>query len=135
MTPRKWSSIRKIKTRFSSCYLPRFLLDYPYMSLNMSLTTQKVEEIARLARLELTEVEKMMYAEQLSVVLEYIEMLDEVKTDGVAETCQVTGLEDVVREDKVEACDLKVVKKIIAAFPNKKGNLLKVKAVFDYESE
>jgi len=107
------------------------MLKYAYMP----LTPQQVEEIAKLARLELSEVEKMMYAEQLSVVLEYIEMLDEVDTKGVEETCQVTGLEDVMREDKVEGRDPKVVKKLIEAFPDKKGNLLKVKAVFDHESE
>ncbi|HAT03889.1 MAG TPA: Asp-tRNA(Asn)/Glu-tRNA(Gln) amidotransferase GatCAB subunit C [Candidatus Magasanikbacteria bacterium] len=97
----------------------------------MKLTSQEIEHIAKLARLELTEKEKTMYAEQLSVVLDYIEVLNEVDTEGVEETCQVTGLEDVVREDVVEDCSKEARGKIISQFPSAHGNLLKVKAVFD----
>jgi len=96
----------------------------------MSLTSQQVKDIAKLARLELNEVETIMYAEQLSAVLEYINSLKEVDTKGVEETLQVTGLEDVVREDIVNKSDLKTTEKLISALPDKKGNLLKVKAVF-----
>ncbi|MBI4426957.1 MAG: Asp-tRNA(Asn)/Glu-tRNA(Gln) amidotransferase subunit GatC [Candidatus Magasanikbacteria bacterium] len=96
----------------------------------MRLSVDQIEEIARLARLELSEKEKKIYAEQLSVVLDYMEMLNEVNTDGVEETCQVTGLEDVVRSDKVVECPPGVEEKIIGNFPEKVGNLLKVRAVF-----
>ncbi|MBT4120788.1 MAG: Asp-tRNA(Asn)/Glu-tRNA(Gln) amidotransferase subunit GatC [Candidatus Magasanikbacteria bacterium] len=96
----------------------------------MKLTPQEVEDIAKLARLELSVKEKKMYAEQLSVVLDYVEILNEVDTDGVEETCQVTGLEDVVREDKIIECDEETKKKIIDQFPEKMGKLLKVKAIF-----
>ena len=96
----------------------------------MKLTPQEVEDIAKLARLELSVKEKKMYAEQFSVVLDYVEILNEVDTDGVEETCQVTGLEDVVREDKIIECDEETKKKIIDQFPEKMGKLLKVKAIF-----
>ena len=96
----------------------------------MSLTPEEIQQIATLARLELTEKEKKMYAEQLSAVLDYVSMLNEVNTEDVAETCQVTGLEDVVREDKVNACDEETKQMLIDAFPEKKGDLLKVKGVF-----
>ena len=97
----------------------------------MKLDKDQIEQIATLARLELTEKEKTMYAEQLSVVLDYIEMLDEVDTTGVEETCQVTGLQDVVREDFVVEASEETKKKLINAFPEKVGKLLKVKAVFN----
>ncbi len=97
----------------------------------MKLSIHEIEQIAGLARLTLTEPEKGMYAEQLSVVLEYIDMLREVDTAGVPETCQVTGLEDVVRKDVPMDCDVSVKEKIIAQFPEKVGSLLKVKAVFE----
>jgi aspartyl-tRNA(Asn)/glutamyl-tRNA(Gln) amidotransferase subunit C len=97
----------------------------------MKLTTDQIEQISTLARLELTEKEKSMYAEQLSVVLDYIKMLDEVDTAGVEETCQVTGLEDVVREDIVVEASDETKKKLISQFPDKMGKLLKVKAVFN----
>ncbi len=97
----------------------------------MKLTKKDIEHIASLARLELSDKEKTTYAKQLSVVFDYVEMLNEVNTEGVEETCQVTGLEDVTREDKAVPCDEAVKKDIIAAFPEKTGDLLKVKAVFE----
>lgn len=96
----------------------------------MKLTTDQIQQIATLARLELSEKEKQMYAEQLSVVLDYIEMLNEVDTNGVEETCQVTGLEDVVRADKVQEASEEIKQKLINSFPERMGKLLKVKAVF-----
>ncbi|MEK7065247.1 MAG: Asp-tRNA(Asn)/Glu-tRNA(Gln) amidotransferase subunit GatC [Patescibacteria group bacterium] len=97
----------------------------------MALTTNEIEQVAALARLELSEKEKKMYAEQLSVVLDYFSMLNEVNTDNVIETSQVTGLEDVVREDKVVERSEETKQKLIKNFPEKVGRLLKVKAVFD----
>jgi len=101
----------------------------------MKLSVKEIEQIATLARLELSEKEKQMYAEQLSVVLDYIEMLNEVDTNGVVETCQVTGLEDVVREDKAQETSQEIKQKLINSFPEKTGNLLKVKAVFNDSEE
>lgn len=97
----------------------------------MALTIKEIEQIAALARLELSEKEKKMYAEQLSVVLDYIGMLNEVNTDNVIETSQVTGLEDVTREDGVGECSEEIKQKLIGNFPDKVGRLLKVKAVFN----
>lgn len=101
----------------------------------MKLTSQEIEQIAALARLKLTEKEKKIYAEQLSVVLDYINMLNEVNTDNVPETSQVTGLEDVVREDKPINASEEIKQKLINTFPEKMGKLLKVKAVFGSEAE
>jgi len=99
-----------------------------------TLTPEQIQQIATLARLELTEKEKKLYAKQLSVVLDYIEMLNDVNTEGVEETCQVTGLEDVVREDKVQEASEEIKQKLINSFPEKMGKLLKVKAVFEQET-
>ncbi|OIO20190.1 MAG: Asp-tRNA(Asn)/Glu-tRNA(Gln) amidotransferase GatCAB subunit C [Candidatus Magasanikbacteria bacterium CG_4_9_14_0_2_um_filter_41_10] len=99
----------------------------------MKLDISDIEHIADLARLHLTDEEKERYADQLSAVFDYIGMLNEVDTTGVAETCQVTGLEDVVREDVAVESDEETRKKIIGQFPNKIGKLLKVKAVFSAE--
>lgn len=101
----------------------------------MQLTREEIEQIATLARLELSEEEKTRYATQLSAVFQYIEMLNQVETNDVEETCQVTGLEDVVRIDEVKECDEERRKKLIELFPERKGNLLKVKAVFDSSNQ
>lgn len=96
----------------------------------MKLNSDQINSIATLARLELSEKENDMYAEQLSVVLEYIDMLSDVDIEGVEETSQVTGLTDVVREDNVIDCEEETKKLIIDQFPNRSGDFLSVKAVF-----
>lgn len=97
----------------------------------MKLSPEEIENIATLARLSLSKKEKTMYAEQLSVVFDYIDMLRDVDTDGVDETCQVTGLEDVAREDNAVPCDPAVREKIVEAFPEREGELLRVMRVFE----
>lgn len=99
----------------------------------MKLELKEIEQIANLARLELTDEEKNMYAEQLSVVFNYIEMLNEVDTSNVVETCQVTGLQNVVRNDVAKIQSDETKKALIDCFPDKVQNLLKVKAVFKDE--
>lgn len=58
-----------------------------------------VSRVAKLANLPLTEEEKKKFETQLSSILEYIEKLNEVDTKGIEPTSQVTGLENVTRED------------------------------------
>ncbi len=97
----------------------------------MKLTREEIDRIATLARLSLTDQEKDKFADQISVVLTYADMLKEVNTDTVEETCQVTGLEDIMREDVEEPVSEETRKKILSQFPKKKYDLLEVKAVFD----
>lgn len=97
----------------------------------MSLTREDIKGIANLARLSLTPEEEIRYAEELSVVLSYIDTLNEVETDGVGPTTQVTGLEDVVREDIVQNTSDETRKKIVALFPHTEKNLLSVPRVFE----
>ncbi|NCS71779.1 MAG: Asp-tRNA(Asn)/Glu-tRNA(Gln) amidotransferase subunit GatC [Candidatus Magasanikbacteria bacterium] len=101
----------------------------------MTVTIDDITHIATLARLSLSPEEKVQYAQELSVVLDYIGMLDDVDTEGVEETCQVTGLQDIVREDVVVDSSEEERAALIAAFPDRVGALLKVKAVFDTDGD
>lgn len=66
------------------------------------LSIEQIEHIAKLSKLELTDEEKKLYSGQLSSVLEYVDQLSEVDTEGVEPTSNITGLSNVTREDKVE---------------------------------
>ena len=68
----------------------------------MKLEKKDIEHIANLARLELSESELEKYGSQLSDVLNYIDMLQEVDVEGVEPTAQVTGMENIYREDVVK---------------------------------
>jgi aspartyl-tRNA(Asn)/glutamyl-tRNA(Gln) amidotransferase subunit C len=97
----------------------------------MDLSPQQVEHIADLARLNLSEDEKERYAEELSVVLDYMEKLEDVKTDGVEPTAQVTGLKNKTRADEPQDISDEKRKDILDEFPQQDGDMLKVKSVFD----
>ena len=94
------------------------------------LTKEEVEKIALLSRLGLTDQEKEKFARQLSSILDYFSQLKEVDTDGVEPTAQVTGLENILREDKVDDCEVDVKKKLIDQAPEVDDGLIKAKAVF-----
>jgi aspartyl-tRNA(Asn)/glutamyl-tRNA(Gln) amidotransferase subunit C len=58
-----------------------------------------VTHIAKLANLPLTPDEKEKFEKQLSEVLSYVEQLQKIDTSNIIPTSQVTGLENVLRED------------------------------------
>ncbi|MAG28564.1 Asp-tRNA(Asn)/Glu-tRNA(Gln) amidotransferase GatCAB subunit C [bacterium] len=93
------------------------------------LSKKEVEKIAKLARLDLTSDEINTYSEQLSAILEYVDQLQEVDTENVEITTQVTGLSNILREDEVQECDNP--KELVELAPEHEDNLIKVKAVFD----
>ncbi len=66
------------------------------------LTKEQVLKIAHLARLKLTEAEVEKYQGQLSQILDYVAMLDEVDVSKVEPTAQVTGLTNSMRPDEAK---------------------------------
>ena len=66
------------------------------------LNGEQVRHIAKLARLGISSAESEKFAGQLSDILSYVEKLNEIKTDDVEPTSQVTGLTNISREDKAE---------------------------------
>ncbi len=67
----------------------------------MEISKEQVEHVAKLARLEVNEDEKAMFARQLSAILTYMDQLKEVETEGVEPTATVLPTENVFREDVV----------------------------------
>lgn len=66
------------------------------------LSSKQVKHIAQLAGLRLNPKEIKKFQRQLSEILKYVEILQKVDTRKVEPTSQVTGLENVFREDKKE---------------------------------
>lgn len=59
-----------------------------------------VKHVAKLANLPPSEDEEKKFEKQLSEILTYVEQLNSVNTKDVEITSQITGLENVTREDK-----------------------------------
>ena len=65
------------------------------------ITKEKVEHIAWLARIKLTEEEKEKFTNLFNDILEYFRKVDEVNTSGVETTFHVVPLTNVLRDDVV----------------------------------
>lgn len=65
------------------------------------LSLAEVETIAELAKLKLTDAEKAVFQEQLSAILDYAEMLQQVDTTGIPPTASALPLKNVMRADRV----------------------------------
>lgn len=65
----------------------------------MSLTLAEVDHIAKLARLNLSAEEKSRYGEQLSSILDYVAMLQEVDTSAISAASGVQPDECPLRTD------------------------------------
>lgn len=61
-----------------------------------------INHVAKLAKLSLKKEEKIKLEKQLNETLEYVNQLSEIDTKNVDPTSQVTGLENVTREDEVK---------------------------------
>ena len=97
----------------------------------MSLTKQEVLHIAKLARLELKDEEVEKFRTQLSSILEYVGQLSKVDTQGVEPIAQITGLQNILREDLVRNCEPEVKEEMLKQFPKRKGDLLETLGVFE----
>jgi aspartyl-tRNA(Asn)/glutamyl-tRNA(Gln) amidotransferase subunit C len=65
------------------------------------LTRDDVLKLARLARLTLSNEEVESFRQQLSGILSYVSLLQDVDVAGLKPTTQVTGLTNVMRDDVV----------------------------------
>lgn len=92
------------------------------------LIKAEVRHIAKLANLKLTKAEVEKFAKQLSETLEYIDILNELDTKGVEPTSQVTGLENVTREDKPKTSLSQ--KEVLSGAFDKHNKFFKIKAIF-----
>ncbi len=97
----------------------------------MQLSKEEIQHIAKLARLELTDKELEKYGGQLSAVLNYIDQLKEVDVKGIEPTAQVTGLENVLREDEIKDWDEKEIEAALKDAPEREEKFIKVKRVIE----
>lgn len=66
------------------------------------LTREDILKLARLSHLNVTDEEVTKFTQEISAILQYVEMLGEVDLTGLEPTSQVTGLVSVEREDVIK---------------------------------
>ncbi len=67
----------------------------------MSISRDEVRRIAKLAHLDLSEEEYDLYARQLSSILDYVEQLGRLNTNGIEPTAHIVATSDSLRGDEV----------------------------------
>ena len=95
----------------------------------MALTGDQVRWVAHLARLECSQQELTLFTEQLSAIVEYVNKLQEVKTDGVEPMAHALPIQNVFRGD--ESAPSLPVGEALANAPDRRGDFYGVPAVLD----
>ncbi len=91
------------------------------------LTIDEVKKVAELARIELREGEAEKFQKDLSAILDYVEELQKVDTEGLEIVASVTGLENVQRMDAPALDDDREA--IMRNAPEIKDGYYKVKSI------
>jgi aspartyl-tRNA(Asn)/glutamyl-tRNA(Gln) amidotransferase subunit C len=95
----------------------------------MLLTAEKVQWVAHLARLQLTETELETMTRQLSAIVDYVDQLKQVNTDGVEPMAHALAVQNIFRDDE-PAPSLRVADALANA-PQRRGDFYSVPAVLD----
>jgi len=102
-----------------------------------------IEKLAKLARIELTEGEKQAYLKDISAILGYVDQIKGVLAghetsplrlteDLIAPRASfVSGLKNVMRTDANENISGSNTEALVAEFPRKENNYLKVKKILE----
>lgn len=88
------------------------------------ITIKDVEHVAKLARLELSEEEKVKFSKQLGDILKYVEQMNKVDTTNIEPMSHAIPIVNVMREDKVVTEQTK--EELMANAPSKEDGFFRV---------
>ncbi len=98
----------------------------------MSLTLDDVRKVAKLARLELADADLARLQPQLSAILDYVDQLQQLNTEGIEPLAHPLPIANAFRDD-VPTPSLSV-DDALANAPNRIGDYFGVPAVFNTDS-
>jgi aspartyl-tRNA(Asn)/glutamyl-tRNA(Gln) amidotransferase subunit C len=90
---------------------------------------EQVRKVARLARLDLSDSDLALMAEQLSAILDYVDQLKQLDTEGVEPLAHPLPLQNVFRPD--EPAQSLPVDEALRNAPSRLGDFFGVPAVLD----
>jgi len=95
----------------------------------LKISSEEVEYVANLARLEVTDKEKEKFTAQLNDILLYIDKLNELDTKGVEPMSHAIAITNAFREDKI--LDSIGTENSLANAPDTRGEFFRVPKVID----
>ena len=96
------------------------------------IDNETVKNVAKLARLAMSEAEIATFGSQLSAILENIAILREADVSGVSPTTHPSRLTTIMREDIPQPSYAPEI--LLANAPAQEDNCLKVRAVLEGEA-
>lgn len=99
----------------------------------MTFTASEVDSISKLAKIPVTPEEKKTLAAGFTKVLGVLDKLKNIDVKGVEPTHQVTGLENVFREDEIDATRMFTQDQALSNAPRKHNGYFVVNQVIDRE--
>lgn len=98
------------------------------------MNKEDVLDLARLARLELTDNEVEKYSQEIGSILGYIEQINSVVSDTDSLIIESGGARNVFREDTNPDAPETYTESILACAPNVKDNFIKVQKILNTEN-
>jgi aspartyl-tRNA(Asn)/glutamyl-tRNA(Gln) amidotransferase subunit C len=89
-----------------------------------NITADDVRKVAHLARLDLPEETIATYTGQLERILDYVDQLQAVDTEGVPATTRAVEVVNVTREDTVEPTEVREA--LLDQAPVREGDFFRV---------
>ncbi len=91
--------------------------------------TDQIRQVARLARINLSQDEVQQFAGQLSGILAYVEKLNELDTEGVEPTTHPLRMSNVFRPDRIGQS--LTGQQVLANAPQRQGDFFTVPKVLE----
>ncbi|BBE41030.1 Asp-tRNA(Asn)/Glu-tRNA(Gln) amidotransferase subunit GatC [Streptococcus dysgalactiae] len=95
----------------------------------MKISEEEVRHVAKLSKLSFSESEITTFATTLSKIVDMVELLNEVDTEGVAITTTMADKKNVMRQDIAEEGTDRAL--LFKNVPEKENHFIKVPAILD----
>ncbi len=93
------------------------------------IDARQVRKVAKLARLELTDAEVEEFAGQLSAIIDYVERMNELDTEGIEPLAHCLPIANVFRDDTVK--ESLGTEKTLANAPQRDESFFKVPKILE----
>ena len=100
-----------------------------------SLNKKQVIHVSEISNLTLTDSEIDKFTPQLSKIVEYVDMLNEVDTKDTKPTYQIVGLNNIFHEDSIDAINILSQDKALLNTDRVHNGLFKVKAILNERTD
>ncbi|HEP5492479.1 TPA: Asp-tRNA(Asn)/Glu-tRNA(Gln) amidotransferase subunit GatC [Streptococcus pyogenes] len=95
----------------------------------MKISEEEVRHVAKLSKLSFLKSETTTFATTLSKIVDMVELLNEVDTEGVAITTTMADKKNVMRQDIAEEGTDRAL--LFKNVPEKENHFIKVPAILD----